>query len=124
MAMGFPDTCKVPAPPGPPVPTPFPNVASCAQAQGTAANVKFAGALVLTVGSKIPSTSGDQLGVGGGVVSGTTMGPCEFKEGSPTVEVEGNDVVTLLKTTAHNGTNANAPNGKVITPSQTVVFIG
>jgi hypothetical protein len=40
------------------------------------------------------------------------------------VKVEGNDVVTLLKMTAHNGTNANAPAGQIVSPSQTVVFVG
>ena len=34
-----------------------------------------------------------------------------FKLGVPTVKVEGNDIVNMLKMTAHNGPSANAPAG-------------
>jgi len=123
LAMGTPDVCKVPAPPGPPVPTPFPNMADCTQAVGTSTKVKIVMAPVVTMGSKIPRSSGDEAGVGGGVVSGMNMGPCAPKAGVPKVKIEGNDIITQLKPTGHNGSNANMPAGMVTSPSQTKVFI-
>jgi hypothetical protein len=123
MALGFPDVCKVPAPPAPPIPMPFPNMIDLTQAQGTSNKVKFAGAPVITDASEAPSSMGDEPGVAGGVVSGVNKGPGAFKLGAFNVKVEGNAVVTLLKLTAHNGSNANMPAGAVIVPSQTTVFI-
>ena len=39
----MPDVCKVPAPPAPPIPTPFPNTAQCMQANsGISTKVKVA----------------------------------------------------------------------------------
>jgi len=123
VAQGNPDVCKVPAPPGPPVPQAFPNAADLTQAQDVSKKVKFAGAAVVTVASKIPRSMGDEAGVTGGVVSGMNMGPCSFKAGVPKVKVEGNDVVTQMKPTAHNGTNANMPAGMVTSPSQVKVQV-
>jgi hypothetical protein len=122
-AMGNPNVCKVPAPPGPPIPTPLPNMIDLTQAQGVSKKVKFAGAAVITVASKVPRSMGDEAGVAGGVVSGVNMGPGTFKVGVPKVQVEGNAVVVPTKTTGHNGTNANMPAGMVAVPSQTKVLI-
>ena len=121
-AMGMPDVCKVPAPPLPPIPTPFPNIAMLPQAVGTSVMVKIASRPVVTVASKVPISMGDEAGVAGGVVSGVFIGPCSFKLGVPTVKIEGNDVVTQLKPTAHNGTSANAM-GTILSPSQMTVLI-
>jgi hypothetical protein len=40
---GFPDVCKVPAPPAPFVPTPFPNLSQVTMASGTSSKVKICG---------------------------------------------------------------------------------
>jgi hypothetical protein len=122
-AVANPDVCKVPAPPGPPVPTPFPNLGDLTQAQMVSVRVKIAGAPAITTGSKLLRTMGDEAGVGGGMVSGMNMGPASFKEGVSTVEVEGNPIVALLNMTAHNGSNANAPAGMIVSPSQGKVFV-
>jgi hypothetical protein len=121
-AVAFPDVCKVPAPPGPPIPTPFPNTAVIAQAQGVAKKVKLAGAAAVTVAAFVPRTMGDEAGVGGGMTSGTNMDRASFKVGVVKVLIEGNQLVVQLKTTGHNGTNANMPAGMVAAPGQTKVF--
>lgn len=123
MAFGFPDTCKVPAPPAPPIPTPFPNTAQLNQAQGTSLKVKILNQPVVTKASQVPMSSGDEAGVAGGMVSGMNMGPCTFKQGVTKVKIEGNDAINQLKPTGHNGTNANFPAGMVAAPSQTKVII-
>lgn len=123
----FPDTCKVPAPPSPsPVPTPFPNLAMCAMADSSTCTqkVKVLNQPVLVASSEIPRTQGDEAGVAGGVVSGTFGDKAVYRMGEPRVQFEGKDVVTMLKPTAHNGSNANAPAGAQVAPSQTQVIIG
>ena len=121
--LAFPDVCKVPAPPAPPLPTPVPNMAPGAMAHpGTCTRkVKILNQPVLHIGSKIPMTSGDEAGVAGGVVSGGNMQEACFKVGLPNIKLEGNNAVVHLAATGHNGSNANAV-GVHLAPSQTVVF--
>ncbi len=121
----FPDVCKVPAPPAPPIPTPFPNIGMCNQANGGTCSkkVKILNQPVITKASEITRTMGDEAGTLKGVSSGTNMDKATFKVGVSKVKVEGNDIVNLLKTTAQNGASANAPAGNVIAPSQTTVLV-
>jgi hypothetical protein len=120
----LPDTCKVPAPPGPPVPTPFPNTAMCTSMQATSTKVLIENKDVATLDSKMPTSTGDEAGSLGGTVSGMIKGEVGYKKGSAKVKIEGKAVVFLTSTTGHNGTNANAPNGAQIAPSQAKVLIG
>jgi hypothetical protein len=124
-AFAFPDVCKVPAPPAPPIPTPFPNIAMLDQASGGTCSkkVKVLNQPVITVASEVPRTMGDEVGSLKGLSSGTAMDKAVFKQGVSKVKVEGNDVVNMLKPTAHNGASANAPGGSVIAPSQTKVLV-
>ncbi|MBN2243181.1 MAG: DUF4150 domain-containing protein [Acidobacteria bacterium] len=119
----MPDVCKVPAPPAPPIPTPFPNTAMLNQATNASMKVKICGKQTITTKSKIPKTMGDEAGVAGGVVSNMNMALASFKTGIPKVKVEGSPVVSLTSMTAHNGTNANVPAGTVVAPSQVKVFV-
>ena len=121
----FPDVCKVPAPPAPPIPVPFPNIGMCNQADGSTCTkkVKILGQPVITKATEIPKTMGDEAGTLKGVSSGTNMDKATFKVGVPKVKFEGNDAINLLKVTAQNGASANAPAGNVIAPSQTKVLI-
>jgi hypothetical protein len=121
--MAMPDVCKVPAPPAPPIPTPFPNTGMLNQATNASMKVKICGKQAVTTKSKVPKTMGDEAGVAGGVVSGMNMGPASFKKGSTKVKVEGSPLVSLTSLTAHNGTNANAPAGTVVAPSQAKVLV-
>lgn len=122
-AMGTPDVCKTPAPPAPPVPIPYPNIAQMPTAMGFATKVKLSMGPALTLQSQVPMTQGDEAGVAGGVVSGMNMGPMTYKKGSAKVIIQGAPAVYLTSITGHNGSNANMPAGQQIAPSQTKVMI-
>jgi len=77
-AMAFPDVCKVPAPPAPFVPVPFPNIAmSKDTAQGTK-KVKCDGNPIMIQGSNFSTSTGDEAGTLKGMVSMTNKGKAEF----------------------------------------------
>lgn len=118
--MGMPDVCKTPAPPAPPVPIPYPNIAMPMMGNPATTKVLICGMPALTKASKISISSGDEAGVAGGVVSGKNMGEAEFVMSSLKVKLEGNFSVRLGDTTKHNGGNAI---GAVLAPSQSVVMI-
>lgn len=123
-AFAFPDTCNTPSPAGP-VPIPYPNTAMLNMANsGTCSMVvKIMNSPVVTKSTIIPMSNGDEAGVAGGLTSGMIMGQAAFKLGVSTVKVEGNDIINMLKPCAQNGSNANAPTGMIISPSQTKVII-
>ena len=122
-AFCFPDVCKTPAPPLPPIPIPYPNTGMMMTAEKTSAKVKFDMSEAVTLKSEIPSTNGDEAGVAGGLVSGKNMDKCTFKMGSTSVKIEGQPAIMLTSLSAHNGMNANMPAGCVAAPSQTKVLI-
>ena len=64
-----------------------------------------------------------EAGVLKGMISSTNMDKVTYRMGVNTVKVEGNPIVTHLKPTAHNGSNANAPVGSQTVPSQATVII-
>lgn len=121
--LAFPDVCLVPAAPNA-IPTPFPNRGACADATGTVDSVRVEGADVLVETSSLPTSSGDEAGTGGGVVSGTFAGCVKFKTASAKVRAKGKRVILATAITAHNGSNANMPVGQQIVPSQAKVFAG
>ncbi|EYF03821.1 PAAR-like domain-containing protein [Chondromyces apiculatus] len=121
--LGTPDVCLTPAPPAPPVPVPYPNVAQLASAQNVSLQVLIENKETVLVGSMVPNSSGDEAGVNGGVVSGMNMGPAQLKLGSSKVYFQGRQAVYLTALSAHNGTNANMPAGLVTAPSQAKVFV-
>lgn len=104
---------------------PFPNIAMLNQASGATCTmkVKVLNQPMVTIATEIPRTMGDEAGTLKGLSSGTNMDKACFKMGVTKVVVEGNDAVTLLKPTAHNGASSNAPAGMVIAPGQTKVLI-
>ena len=120
---GFPDVCKTPAPPAPPIPIPYPNMGQVAQAVKTGVKVKVMNQPALNKGSEIPMSQGDEAGVAGGVTSGVNMQVVKYVMGYPKVKVEGMDAVGLMSTTGHNGSSANMPAGQQIAPSQAKVII-
>jgi hypothetical protein len=121
--MGAPDVCKVPAPPAPPVPTPFSDVGMVSNATKTSTKVLFENKDAVVETSEIASSNGDQPGSAGGVVSGTVAQKVVFKLGSSAVKAEGKAVVFHTAMTAHNGSNANMPAGLHDSPSQTKVLV-
>ena len=124
--MAMPDVCQVPAPPGPPVPTPFPNVAMLAQASSStcSSRVRIAGRKVCTVQTEVGRTSGDEVGTAKGLMTGMQMDKAAFRSGVSNVQVEGRDIAVHMRPTAHNGSNANALAGAHASPSQTAVLVG
>lgn len=125
MALAFPNVCLVPAPPAPPIPVPFPSIAQIASATGSSCTsiVKIENKVVLHKMSEIPSSNGDEAGTNKGVMSGTTSDKVVFRTAISKVKVEGNDIVTVLSATAHNGSNPNAPAGAQLAPSQAKVIV-
>ena len=119
----MPDVCLTPAPPAPPVPIPYPNIAMLPQAMKESTKVKIVQMGALTMKSEVPMTSGDEAGVNGGVVSGQNMQKMTYKKGSQNVKVEGQPIVHLTSMTGHNGANANMPGGMQVAPSQTKVIV-
>lgn len=121
--VAFPDTCKVP--PAPPVPTPFPNQAALSDADGGTCSGRVLILNKKTVVKKtvIRTSSGDEAGSAGGVVSSKTKGEARFKKASSKVKAEGQEVVYVGCTTGQNGSNANAPGGSQVKPSQDKVDV-
>lgn len=123
--LAAPDVCITQVPP--PVvkaPIPYPNTAMLMQATKTSTKVKFSGKEVLTTKSEIPRSMGDEAGTDKGTMSGTTMDKVVFKKGSSKVKAEGQPCIQLTSLSAHNGSNANAPSGCQVAPSQTNVLLG
>lgn len=118
--MAMPDVCKTPAPPGPPIPLPYPNIAMPMLGNPATTKVLICGMPALHKASKITISSGNEAGVAGGVASGENLGPAEFIMGSAKVKLEGNPAVRLGDTTKQNDGNAV---GAVLAPSQNVVMI-
>ena len=106
ICFAFPDVCLTPAPPGPPVPIPYPNIAQLSDATGAATNVNAGGKPVVTEASSISPSSGDEAGSNGGVTSGTTKGECKFTTHSQTVKANGKGIVRLGDSTTQNDQNA------------------
>ena len=117
------DVCKIPAPPAPFAPAPFPNMVQCASASGASGKVKICNSPGLTKDSSFSSSQGDEAGTLKGMVSPFNMGKVQYKAASSKVKYEGKAAVTVTKMTSHNGANANAPPGLQIAPSQTKVII-
>ncbi len=119
----FPDVCKTPAPPGSPVPIPYPNIGHVMQAVKTSTKVKICQQPVVTKKSEIPMSQGDEAGIAGGVVSNRNMDKVTYRVGSSKVKVEGQDCEFLSAMTGQNGSNANMPAGAQIAPSQVKVLV-
>src|SRR5262245_10538553 len=125
MSPGPLDVCKVPAPPAPFVPGPFPNMVMVEQATPSTCSkkVKIKNKETVTQDSEVPMSSGDEPGTLGGMISSQFKGPAKFKKGSSKVKAEGKPVCSLLSIAAQNGNNANFPPGMQVAPSQTKVKV-
>lgn len=114
------DVCKTPAPPGPPIPIPYPNTAMTTLANPASLKVLISNAPALTKASKIAMSMGDNAGVAGGVVSGSFMGECEFVTASFKVKFEGKPAVRQLDQAKSNKGNTF---GSLLQPSQVKVNV-
>jgi len=87
-------------------------------------SVKIVGFMAATVQTQILMSNGDNAGVAGGVVSSTVMGSCQFKLGSTSVKIEGQQAVYQGSLIGHNNaSNANMPAGTQVSPSQPMVTV-
>lgn len=120
--MIFPDVCKTPAPPAPPIPVPYPNDSQLTQIDGGTASdkVKIVGKKTATKGTETTMSSGDEAGnAGGGVKSNKFKGPAKCVKGSSKVKVEGKECAHHTCMWGQNGgSNANHPAGINVGESQ------
>jgi len=113
VSTAFPDVCNTPTPAGP-VPIPYPNVAlSTDTAQGSK-QVTCDGNPICLSGSCLSTSSGDEAGSAGGVVSGKIKGKAEFVLYSFDVKIEGKNVPRALDLLLHN--DKNTPPAVIVQP--------
>lgn len=122
--VAFPDVCKTPAGPAV-VLVPYSNIAKLDQTKmSTAAQTVFlVGKNAVTENTEITTSSGDEAGSIGGVISSMNKGPCKFKLGSSVVLIEGYAAAYCGTQIGQNGSNNNAPLGVQVAPSQNKVFV-
>jgi hypothetical protein len=108
----FPDVCLTPAPPAPPVPVPYPNVAQSSDTASGSSTVKCDGNPVCLKDSNFSTSTGDEAGSVGGVASGTTKGKAEFVNFSFDTTFDGKNVARAMDLMLHN--NKNTPPFPVI----------
>ena len=107
IAFAFPDVCKTPTPGGP-VPLPYPNIAQLADAQDVATDLLLGPSSLNAVlqDSVVPTSTGDEAGSVGGVISGIVKGPCTVTAGSSTVLYAGRQIARFGDPTDQNDGNA------------------
>jgi hypothetical protein len=105
MSIAFPDVCKTPSPGGP-IPIPYPNIGKASDTSQGPKKVTTDGKMPMVKGAKYSMSTGDEAGsAGGGVVSNTTKGVCEFMLYSFNVKFEGKNVCRLGDMLFHNKKN-------------------
>jgi hypothetical protein len=102
----FPDVCKTPAPPAPPIPIPYPNVAKSSDAADTATTVLADGNEIMIKKSVFATSTGDEAGSIGGVVSNCIKGKAQFILYSFDVKAEGQNVPRNTDMMKQNGGSA------------------
>lgn len=95
VAINFPDVCKTPAPPAGPIPIPYPNIAKSSDTAKGSKSVKIDGNPIMLKDSNFSTSTGDEAGSVGGIVSGCTKGKAEFINYSFDVKVDGKNVPRL-----------------------------
>jgi Domain of unknown function (DUF4150) len=105
MSMVFPDVCKTPAPPAPPIPIPYPNIGQASDTSDGPSSVTTDGKMPMVKGAKYSKSSGDEAGTIGGIISSVNRDECEFMMYSFDVKFEGNNVCRLADPLFHNKKN-------------------
>lgn len=105
MSMVFPDVCKTPAPPGPPIPIPYPNIGQASDTTSGPTTVTTDGQMPMVKTAKYMKSSGDEAGTLGGVMSSVNMSECEYMLYSFDVKFEGNNVCRMGDSLFHNKKN-------------------
>lgn len=121
ICMGFPDVCKTPAPPAPPIPIPYPNIAMSSDTAQGSSKVKCDGNPVMLKDSNFKMSTGDEAGSIGGIMSSKIKGKAEFQMYSFDVKFEGKNVPRLLDIMLLN--DKNTPPFPLLQPPAIVVMI-
>ena len=124
IAFAFPDVCLTPAPPGPPVPLPYPNIADLSTAtkiSDSGGGLLVGGDPVLLLDSEVATSTGDEAGSSGGVTSGSIKGKCVVAQASGTVLYGsgGKGIARFMDQTTQNNQNAQ---GMVLSAFPTVLI--
>ena len=101
----FPDVCKTPAPPAPPIPIPYPNIAKSSDTASGASTVKCDGNPTCVKDSNFSMSTGDEAGSLLGVASNKIKGKAEFVNFSFDVKFEGKNVPRAMDLMLHNDKN-------------------
>jgi hypothetical protein len=101
-----PDVCNTPGPTGP-VPMPYPNIAMSSDLAMGTTTVTADGQPIATKDSKFSTSTGDEAGSAGGLVSGVTKGVAKFVNYSMDVKFDGANVARLGDPMTMNGNQAN-----------------
>jgi hypothetical protein len=101
----FPDVCKTPAPPAPPIPIPYPNIAKSSDTANGTSTVQCDGNPVCVKDSNFQVSTGDEAGSLLGVASNKVKGIAEFVNYSFDVLFEGKNVARALDPMLHNQKN-------------------
>ena len=104
-SIAFPDLCNTPSPAGP-VPMPYPNLAESAKVSDGPTSVKVDGSMPAVKGAKYSSSSGNEAGTNGGVMSGCTQGEAEFMNYSNDTRFDDRNVCRLADPLFQNKKNA------------------
>lgn len=113
----FPDVCRTP-PVG--VPIPYPNFAFGNMGVPAAYNVLILGAPAHNVGTTVPITFGDELGLMGGMVSQVLKAPSRHTACAATVLLGGLPATRMSSASLQNVVNGG---GARLVPSQTKVVL-
>jgi hypothetical protein len=101
----FPDVCKTPAPPAPPIPIPYPNIAKSSDTAQGASTVSCDGNPVCVKDSNFMVSTGDEAGSLLGVASNKIKGKAEFVNFSFDTQFEGKNVPRAFDLMLHNDKN-------------------
>lgn len=121
VTLAFPDVCKTPAPPAPPIPIPYPNVAKSSDTAKGSKKVKCDGQSICLKDSNFMMSTGDEAGVAMGIMSSKIKGKAEFVMFSFDVQVEGKNVARAFDLMLHN--DKNTPPFPVIQPPIIVIMM-
>jgi len=123
MAIAFPDVCKTPSPAGP-IPIPYPNIAMSSDTSKGSRDVKMDGQSIMVQGSVFSTSTGDEAGAAGGIISSKTKGEAEFILYSFDVKVEGKNVCRMADLMVQNkGGTANTPPFPEIQPPSVGIVV-
>ncbi len=105
VTIAFPDVCKTPAPPAPPIPIPYPNIAKSSDTSDGTSTVKCDGNPTCIESSNFMTSTGDEAGSLLGVASNKIKGKAEFVMFSFDVKFEGKGVARSFDLMLHNDKN-------------------